>query len=201
MARRARSSAPTGRCRRRWRRRSRREPRARRGSGGLEHLLEHPEALAALGLAPAEQLAVDLAHAGGRDRLGRVDILDLEARLVLVEVLARQPRAVVVGPDEGLAARDVVERIVALDVVADRPEPLAGRELVEGDLVADAPVGDREAVVGVPQHGVSDAVVEGDHAVLALDDRRARAPGDAVYGVVDHHVRRDDLLELARALE
>jgi hypothetical protein len=34
---------------------------------------------------------VDLAHARGRDRLGRVDLLDLQARLVLVEVLAGEP--------------------------------------------------------------------------------------------------------------
>ena len=41
----------------------------------------HPEAVAALGLELGELLAVDLAHARRRDRVGRLDLLD--RRLVL----------------------------------------------------------------------------------------------------------------------
>src|SRR4051812_36828529 len=78
-------------------------PRARPRLG-----LEQPEAVAALGLQLCELLAVDLAHAYPRDRVRRIDLLDHEARLVLVEMLAGEPRPVVVRPDERLPAGDVV---------------------------------------------------------------------------------------------
>jgi hypothetical protein len=54
---------------------------------------------------------VDLPNTSGGDRLVGAHLLDREARLVLVEVLADQARPAVVRPDEGLTARRVVERI------------------------------------------------------------------------------------------
>jgi hypothetical protein len=54
--------------------------------------LQHPEAVAALGLQLRQLLAVDLAHPLRGDGLLGIDLLDLEARLVLVEVLADQAR-------------------------------------------------------------------------------------------------------------
>ena len=47
---------------------------------------------------------MDLTDPRRGDRLVRVDHLDLEARLVLVQVLADQARLAVVRPDEGIAA-------------------------------------------------------------------------------------------------
>src|SRR5919204_583956 len=123
----------------------------------------------ALGLELCQLLEVDLADARGGDRLRRLDLLDREARLVLVEVLAHQPRLVVVRPDERLPARHVVELLIVLDVVADGLQVGALGELVEGDLVGHSPIADREAVVGVPEHRLTHAVVEGEHAVLAGD--------------------------------
>ena len=82
-------------------------------------VLEDPKALAALGLELGVLLGKDLLRPRRRDRLVGAYLLDLEARLVLVEVLAGKPGAAVVRPDEGLAARDVVQGVVALDVVAE----------------------------------------------------------------------------------
>src|SRR5262249_828762 len=75
-------------------------------------ILEDPEVVAARGLELRELLAVDLADARGGDRFRRLDLLDREARLVLVEVLADQPRPAVVRPDERLPARHVIDRVV-----------------------------------------------------------------------------------------
>ena len=71
---------------------------------------------------------MDVADPGGGDRLGWVDLLVDEARLVLVEVLAGEAGLLVVGPDERLAAVDVVERVRPRDVVADRLEVGALRD-------------------------------------------------------------------------
>ena len=95
----------------------------------------------------------------------------------------------------------MVERVRARHVVAEHLQAGAAGQLVEGDLVGDAPVADREPVVGMPQHRLADRVVEREHGFLPLDHRRVRTPGDPVDGLVDHHVRRDDALVLARALE
>ena len=59
---------------------------------GCQLRLEDPEVLALLGLQLRQLLTVDLPDPLGRDRLGRVDLLDLQARLVLVQVLAGEPR-------------------------------------------------------------------------------------------------------------
>src|SRR4051794_30232851 len=54
--------------------------------------VEHPEAVTALALELRQQLAVNLAHAGGRDRLRRVDLLDLQAGLRGARPRARRDR-------------------------------------------------------------------------------------------------------------
>ncbi len=95
----------------------------------------------------------------------------------------------------------MVERVRVVDLVADRLQVGAAAELVERQLVADAPVRDGEAVVGVPQHGVADHVVEGEHALLASDHRGVRPPGDPVLGLVDHHVGGREHVVLSRSLE
>src|SRR3712207_9096319 len=65
-----------------------------------------------------------------------------------------QAGALVVRPDERLPAGDVIQRVVLLHVVPDGREVRAAGQLVEGDLVRDAPVADGDPVVGVPQHRV-----------------------------------------------
>ena len=94
-----------------------------------------------------------------------------------------------------------MKHVVLLHLVADGLEVRAAGQLVESDLVRDAPVTDGDPVVGVPQHRFADRVVEGQNALFALDHRRVGAPGDPVDGVVDHHVRRDDPVEFACALQ
>ena len=71
---------------------------------------EDPVALVAAGFELRELLSMDLANSGRGDRLLGADLFDREARLVLVEMLARQSGLAVIGPDEGLPARGVVER-------------------------------------------------------------------------------------------
>ena len=53
----------------------------------------------------------------------------------------------------------------------------------------------------MPQHRLPDAVVEAFHAVLALDYRRVRTPGNTVYGVIDHHVAGCDVVVETRTLK
>ena len=73
--------------------------------------LQDPEALSTLRFQLRQLLAVDLPDSGRGDRLFRAHLFDLEARLVLVQMLADQARLVVVGPDERLPAVGVVERL------------------------------------------------------------------------------------------
>ena len=61
--------------------------------------LEYPETRSHPRLKLGELLAMDLAHTCRSDRLRRRDLLDPQARLVLVEMLAGEPRPLVVGPD------------------------------------------------------------------------------------------------------
>src|SRR4051812_50139991 len=84
-------------------------------------------------------------------------------------MLTGQPGLVVVGPDERLPARDVVELLRVRDVVPDGLQCGAPGQLVEGQLVSDTPVAHGDPVVGVPQHRLADAVVEGQDALLALE--------------------------------
>jgi hypothetical protein len=49
--------------------------------------VQDPELVAALLLQPGQQFAVDLAYPGGRGRFGRADLLDVQAGLILVQVL------------------------------------------------------------------------------------------------------------------
>ena len=58
-------------------------------------------------------------------------LLDREARLVLVQVLADEARLAVVRPDEGLPAVRVVEGVRIAHLVADRLQIEPSRELVE----------------------------------------------------------------------
>ena len=115
----------------------------------------------------------------------------------LVQVLTGQSGARVVGPDERLAAGDVVQLVGMLDLVADGFQIGTAGELVKGDLVADTPIADREAIVGVPQHGFADTVVKGEYALLAFDHRGIRAPGHSINRILDNHVGRENLLVLA----
>src|SRR6266542_4151174 len=69
------------------------------------------------------------------------------------------------------------------------------------DLIAYSPVANCETVVGVPQHGLTDAVVEREHSIFALDDRGARSPGNPIDRLFYHHVGRHDILVLSRAFE
>src|SRR5690606_12957739 len=87
----------------------------RTGPGRSRLVLQHPVPLAAFGLEPVQQLEVDLADPLRGDRLGGVDLLHLHARRVLVEVLPGEAAALVVGPDERLPARHVVELVVVRD--------------------------------------------------------------------------------------
>jgi len=45
---------------------------------------------------------------------------------------------------------DVIQPVRVIDFVADVPQVRARGELMEGDFVADSPVADGEAVIGVP---------------------------------------------------
>ena len=135
------------------------------------------------------------------NRLGRVHFFNLQARLVFIKVLARQPRLRVVRPNERLTAGHVVEPVRLVHLVAHRLQVTALGQLVEGDFVADAPVVHGQAVVGMPQHGFAHAVVEPQHPGLALNDHRVVAPGHAVNGVVHGHVRSQNAVVIAGAFQ
>jgi hypothetical protein len=90
---------------------------------------------------------VDLPDPCGRGGLGRVDLLDTQAGLVLIQVLPGQPGALVVGPDERLAAGHVIQGVRITDVIAEGQQIRANRELMKGELVTDAPVGHGEPVI------------------------------------------------------
>jgi hypothetical protein len=75
---------------------------------------------------------MDFAHPRGCGGFGSVDLFDPQAGLVLVEVLTGHAGAIVVGPNERLAAAvHVIEPVRMLDFVADVPEVGSLRELVE----------------------------------------------------------------------
>src|SRR5215831_4282350 len=122
---------------------------------------------------------MNLADTHGGNRLGAIHFLDAQTGFVFVEVLALEAGALVVWPDEGLAAVDVIQTVGVWDFIADEAEVGADGELMKGDFVADAPVCDRETIVGAPEHRFADTVIESAHAVFALDDRGVGAPGDA----------------------
>ncbi len=88
-----------------------------------------------------------------------------------------------------------------LDFIAYVPEVRAHGEVVEGDLVADAPVSNREPIVGVPQHRLADAVIKRENRLFPFDDGGVRAPGHPVYGVIHDHVGREDFLVLSRPFQ
>lgn len=81
------------------------------------------------------------AHPLRRNRLGRIDFLDHEAGLVLVKMLAKQPRRTVVRPDERLPTGCVVQLRRVRHVVTDQAERRAIRKNVEGEFISDAPIG------------------------------------------------------------
>ena len=64
-----------------------------------------------------EALAVDFADPRRGHVFGRVDFLDPQRRLVLVEVLALQQRMLIVGPDERLQRMDEVQPVVLEAIV------------------------------------------------------------------------------------
>src|SRR5690606_32793863 len=148
-----------------------------------------------------EAFAVDLAHPCRRHVGGRVDLLDPQRRLVLVEVLALEASLLVVGPDERLQRMDQVEAVVLVDPVPELLQLGAGRHLMEPHLVGNAPVGDRDEVARVPQHDLADARVEVEYALAPGDLERLLAPGDVIDRVIGHHVGRGDLLEHPGTLE
>src|SRR5690242_2087094 len=67
-----------------------------------------PEILAEAGVQLLQQFLLDLLDARGRDQLGLVDFGPGQAGLVLIEILALEPRLLVIGPDEGLTAGSVI---------------------------------------------------------------------------------------------
>ena len=91
-------------------------------SSGRVGLTPAPKPIPALGLELGQLLAVDLAHARRRDRPGRIDLLGLQARRVLVQMLADQPGLLVVGSDERLSAGHVIEGLGTVGVVTDRAQ-------------------------------------------------------------------------------
>ena len=72
---------------------------------------------------------------------------------------------------------------------------------MEGDLIADPPVLDCEAIIRVPQYCLPDAVVKRSHAFFTFHDDGVRTPGHPVHGVIHHHVRRQDPVVLSRPFE
>src|SRR5215469_16487959 len=144
---------------------------------------------------------MDLAHMCGSYCLRSIDLLDPQASFVLVEMFALQPGLLVVGPNECLPAVHVIELVRPLNVIANGLEVGACGELMEGDLIADSPILHREAIVGMPQHCVTDTFVKRLHALFPFDDHRIRTPSYTVHWPIHHHVRRNDLVVLSRAFE
>ncbi len=116
-------------------------------------------------------------------------------------MLARQPGGRVIGPDEGLAAGDMIDAVRLGHVIADRLQGRALGELIEGQLVGHAPIADGDTIVRIPQHRLADTVVESEHAGLALDHGRIGAPGDAIDRMIDRHIGGEDAVILGRAFE
>src|SRR3712207_8451743 len=66
-----------------------------------------------------------------------------------------------------LPAGDVVQRVVLVHGVPDHLEVRAAGQLVEGDLVRDAPVADGDPVVGVPQQDRKSTRLNSSHANIS----------------------------------
>jgi hypothetical protein len=87
---------------------------------------QYPEVGAALFFELPQLLAVNLADPRRRDGLRSINLLDAQAGLVFVQMLASQAGPVVVGPYKRLAAVHVIQPVRVRDLVADEPEIRAG---------------------------------------------------------------------------
>src|SRR6516225_3575558 len=85
-------------------------------------IAQNPEFGPALRFELTQQLTVNLAYALGLDCLRSINLLDLQACLVVVEVFAHEPAPFVVWPDEGLPAAHMIEPVWVINLVADEPE-------------------------------------------------------------------------------
>src|SRR5215469_2635405 len=113
---------------------------------------------------------MNFAHTRWRDYFQSINLLDAQTGLVLVQVLANESRPLVVRPDERLPAIHVIEPVRVINFIADKLEVGAPGELMEGDFIADPPVLNCEAIIGVPQHRLADAMVKRPHAFFTFDD-------------------------------
>ena len=144
---------------------------------------------------------MNLADTCGRDCFRSINLVDVQAGLVLVEVLANQPGPLVVWPDERLAAVDMIEPVRVVNLISDEHEVGAQGELMEGNLIADPPILYCEAIIGVPQYGLADAVVKRSYAFFPFDNGGVRTPAYPVHGMSHHHVGRQDLVVLPGAFQ
>jgi hypothetical protein len=78
---------------------------------GLRGPPPHQEIGSALAFEFSQLLAMDFAHPRGCDGFGSVDLFDPQAGLILVEVLTGHAGAIVVAPNERLAAVRVIEPV------------------------------------------------------------------------------------------
>src|ERR1700756_1513503 len=109
-------------------------------SGDESDSTQHPEVWPTFHFEPAKLLAVNLAHTCSRNCFRSINLLDSQAGFILVEVFFHQARLLVVRPDKCLPAVHVIQAVCVFNVVANGLEVGACGELMEGDLIADAPV-------------------------------------------------------------
>src|SRR5262245_16797942 len=76
-----------------------------------------PEIRTELRFHHSELFDVNIAHARRRYGFGRIDFLNRDACLVFIEMLPGQPCLVVIGPEESLAARNVIEPLLVRHVI------------------------------------------------------------------------------------